>query len=101
MGMIQGSDGADRAEFLPTGLNATAKPCDYCKSAAALLFCHADSAFMCIACNAKAHYSNNKHERVWMCDVCEQAPAAVTCKAAAAALYAPCDRDIHLENPLA
>ncbi|KAL6525452.1 hypothetical protein OROHE_015759 [Orobanche hederae] len=101
MEIIQRGDGADRAEYLPTGLNVTPKPCDYCKSAAALLFCHADSAFMCIPCDAKAHYSNNKHERVWMCEVCEQAPAAVTCKADAAALCAPCDRDIHSANPLA
>ncbi|KAL6555215.1 hypothetical protein OROGR_006473 [Orobanche gracilis] len=101
MGTIQGGDGADRAEFLATGLNVTPKPCDYCKLAAALIFCHADSAFMCISCDAKVHYSNNKHERVWMCEVCEQAPAAVTCKADAAALCAPCDRDIHTANPLA
>ncbi|KAI3444123.1 hypothetical protein Pfo_000788 [Paulownia fortunei] len=104
MGITGG--GAARAKFFPAGLNAAAKPCDYCKSAAALLFCRADSAFMCIACDAKVHNANNKlacpkHERVWMCEVCEQAPAAVTCKADAAALCVTCDRDIHSANPLA
>ncbi|KAJ4953155.1 hypothetical protein NE237_029987 [Protea cynaroides] len=82
----------------------TAKPCDSCKSAAALLFCRADSAFLCIGCDGKIHGANklaSRHERVWMCEVCEQAPASVTCKADAAALCVTCDRDIHSANPLA
>ncbi|KAL8136975.1 hypothetical protein V2J09_002976 [Rumex salicifolius] len=81
-----------------------AKPCDSCKSSAALLFCRADSAFLCGACDSKIHAANrlaSRHERVWMCEVCEQAPAAVTCKADAAALCTSCDRDIHSANPLA
>ncbi|KAK6159130.1 hypothetical protein DH2020_006444 [Rehmannia glutinosa] len=101
MGIIQEGGGAARAKFFPAGFNVAAKPCDYCKSTAALLFCRADSAFMCIACDAKAHNVNSKHERVWMCEVCEHAPAAVTCKADAAALCVTCDRDIHSANPLA
>ncbi|WJZ98895.1 hypothetical protein VitviT2T_017386 [Vitis vinifera] len=81
-----------------------AKPCDSCKSAAALLFCRADSAFLCVGCDSKIHGANklaSRHERVWMCEVCEQAPASVTCKADAAALCVTCDRDIHSANPLA
>ncbi|MFX6536465.1 B-box zinc finger protein, partial [Acinetobacter baumannii] len=99
MGIAQ--DGGTK--FFPAGWNVEAKPCDYCKSAAALLFCRNDSAFMCIACDAKVHNSNNKltHARVWMCEVCEQAPASVTCKADAASLCVACDRDIHSANPLA
>ncbi|KAL9154700.1 hypothetical protein ABFS82_10G133400 [Erythranthe guttata] len=101
MGILQGA-----GKFFPAGLNVVAKPCDYCKSAAALLFCRVDSAFMCIPCDAKVHRSSSaagglKHERVWMCEVCEQAPAVVTCKADAAALCVTCDRDIHAANPLA
>ncbi|KAL0346010.1 UNVERIFIED_CONTAM: Zinc finger protein CONSTANS-LIKE 5 [Sesamum radiatum] len=84
--------------FTP-GWNAAAKPCDYCSSAAALLFCHAHSAFMCMACDSKVHASDDKHERVWMCEVCEHAPAAVTCKADAAALCVSCDRDILRQPP--
>lgn len=104
--MIHDGDGATRAKFFPAGLNVAAKPCDYCKSTAALLFCRVESAFMCIACDAKVHNANDnvtflKHERVWMCEVCEHAPAAVTCKADAAALCVTCDRDIHSANPLA
>lgn len=86
------------------GWGVAAKLCDSCKSEAAALFCRADSAFMCLTCDAKVHCANklaSRHERVWMCEVCEQAPAAVTCKADAAALCVTCDSDIHSANPLA
>ncbi|KAL1553849.1 zinc finger protein CONSTANS-LIKE 5-like [Salvia divinorum] len=90
------------ARCFPAGWNAAAKPCDHCKSAAALLFRRTHSAFMCMACDAKLHgAATARHRKVWMCDACEQAPAAVTCKADAAALCATCDRDIHSANPLA
>ncbi|KAK6129743.1 hypothetical protein DH2020_036505 [Rehmannia glutinosa] len=82
----------------------TAKPCDSCKAAPATVFCRADSAFLCVSCDAEIHATNklaSRHARVWVCEVCEQAPAAVTCKADAAALCAACDSDIHAANPLA
>ena len=81
-----------------------ARECDSCKNSPALLFCRADSAFLCRGCDGKIHGANklaSRHERVWMCEVCEQAPAAVTCKADAAALCLSCDADIHSANPLA
>ncbi|KAK4481635.1 hypothetical protein RD792_012541 [Penstemon davidsonii] len=90
-----------RTKIFPASCNVAAKPCDYCNSTAALIFCLADSAFICIMCDTKIHNTNDKHERVWMCDVCEQAPAAFNCKADAAALCVSCDRDIHSANPLA
>lgn len=80
------------------------KLCDSCKSAAAALFCQADSAFLCVSCDSDIHAANklaSRHARVWLCEVCEQAPAHVTCKADAAALCVSCDRDIHSANPLA
>ncbi|XP_043710024.1 zinc finger protein CONSTANS-LIKE 4-like [Telopea speciosissima] len=98
-----GSD-EETGEGYAASWGMTAKPCDSCKSAAALLFCRADSAFLCIDCDAKVHGANklaSRHERVWMCEVCEQAPASFTCKADAAALCVTCDRDIHSANPLA
>ncbi|XP_010259762.1 PREDICTED: zinc finger protein CONSTANS-LIKE 5-like [Nelumbo nucifera] len=88
----------------PASWSLSAKPCDSCKSASALLFCRADSAFLCFNCDAKVHGANklaSRHERVWMCEVCEHAPASVTCKADAAVLCVTCDRDIHSANPLA
>ncbi|KAK1391590.1 Zinc finger protein like [Heracleum sosnowskyi] len=77
-----------------------AKPCDTCKSNAALVFCCTDSTYMCMDCDSKIH-GNNSYERVWMCEVCEHAPSSVTCKADAAALCVMCDWDIHSANPLA
>lgn len=81
-----------------------AKVCDSCKSATAGVFCRADSAYLCMACDCKIHAANklaSRHARVWVCEVCEQAPASVTCKADAAHLCSTCDRDIHSANPLA
>ncbi|EEF28695.1 zinc finger protein, putative [Ricinus communis] len=89
---------------LTGGWTVAARRCDSCKTAAAAVFCRADSAFLCLNCDAKIHAANklvSRHERVWMCEVCEQAPAAVTCKADAAALCVTCDADIHSANPLA
>ncbi|KAL6189066.1 hypothetical protein ACLB2K_040456 [Fragaria x ananassa] len=80
------------------------KPCDTCMSSPAAVFCRADSAYLCLACDSKIHCANklaSRHQRVWMCEVCEQGPAAVTCKADAAALCVTCDADIHSANPLA
>lgn len=104
--MIQDGDvsaGAARAKCFPAGWNAAAKPCDYCKSAAALIFCVTESAFMCMTCDAKVHNEDIslKHERLWTCEVCKQAPASFSCKADGAALCVVCDRNIHSANPLA
>ncbi|KAH7659763.1 GATA-4/5/6 transcription factors domain-containing protein [Dioscorea alata] len=80
------------------------RACDTCHGSPALLYCRADSAFLCGACDSRVHAANrlaSRHERVWVCEVCEQAPAVVTCKADAAALCSSCDSDIHSANPLA
>ncbi|KAH9297154.1 hypothetical protein KI387_028836 [Taxus chinensis] len=80
------------------------KLCDACRIKSCVLFCKADSAYLCADCDVKVHGANklaSRHERVWMCEVCEQAPAAVTCKADAAVLCLSCDADIHSANPLA
>ncbi|XP_068638307.1 zinc finger protein CONSTANS-LIKE 2-like [Aristolochia californica] len=79
------------------------RPCDSCRSAACSVYCRADSAYLCVGCDARVHAANRvalRHERVWVCEACERAPAAVTCKADAAALCASCDADIHAANPL-
>lgn len=81
-----------------------ARECDSCNSAAAVVFCRADSAFLCAACDGEVHSANrfaSRHERVKICEVCEQAPAAIFCKADAAMLCAACDADVHSANPLA
>ncbi|WOL08596.1 zinc finger protein CONSTANS-LIKE 3-like [Canna indica] len=85
-------------------LEVVGKPCDSCRTSAALLYCRADSAFLCRGCDARVHSANglgSGHERAWLCQVCEQAPAVVTCEADASALCSACDADIHCANPLA
>ncbi|KAG9448657.1 hypothetical protein H6P81_008622 [Aristolochia fimbriata] len=80
------------------------RPCDSCRSAACAVYCRADSAYLCVGCDARVHAANRvalRHERVWVCEACERAPAAFTCKADAAALCASCDADVHAANPLA
>ncbi|CAK9148800.1 unnamed protein product [Ilex paraguariensis] len=97
-------NGNATTEFFPPRWSVATKPCDYCKSAAAQLFCLVDSAFMCMGCDAKLHAVNkifSPHARAWLCGICEQSPSTVTCKADAAALCVTCDCDIHSANTLA
>lgn len=80
------------------------RTCDTCRSAACAVFCRADLAYLCAACDARVHAANrvaSRHERVWVCEACERAPAAFLCKADAASLCSTCDADIHSANPLA
>ncbi|EPS64835.1 hypothetical protein M569_09948, partial [Genlisea aurea] len=86
------------------GWDSSAKRCDYCRSVGAVLFCCAESTFLCIACDNRIHVRGEaaaRHGRVWVCEVCEQAPAAFACKADSASLCVECDGDIHSANPLA
>ncbi|KAL0282583.1 UNVERIFIED_CONTAM: B-box zinc finger protein 19 [Sesamum angustifolium] len=59
--------------------------CDVCESAAAVLFCAADEAALCRACDNKVHMCNklaSRHVRVGLdepvdvprCDICENSP---------------------------
>ncbi|KAK7295579.1 hypothetical protein RJT34_18489 [Clitoria ternatea] len=93
--------------MLETEPNTTptwARMCDTCRSAPCTVFCRADSAYLCTACDARIHAANlvaSRHDRVWVCEACERAPAAFLCKADAASLCSSCDADIHSANPLA
>lgn len=81
-----------------------ARTCDSCQSAPSAVYCRADAAFLCGACDERVHHANrvaSRHERVWVCEACERAPAEITCRADAAALCAACDGEVHSANPLA
>ena len=74
------------------------KSCESCLLEKALIFCQADSAFLCPNCDANIHGANNiisRHRRQWMCVVCEQAPAVVMCNPDMATLCIACDEDVH------
>ncbi|KAI4320344.1 hypothetical protein MLD38_033839 [Melastoma candidum] len=86
------------------GTNAWARTCDTCGTAACAVYCLADSAYLCSACDARVHAVNrlaSRHERLRVCESCERVPAAFLCKADAASLCAACDAEVHSANPLA
>ncbi|KAM0032141.1 putative transcription factor interactor and regulator Znf-B family [Helianthus debilis subsp. tardiflorus] len=80
-----------------------ARLCDTCHLRPGTIFCEADLAYLCTACDLHVHAANklsSRHKRVRVCDACEQAPAAFICKADAASLCTTCDAVIHSANPL-
>ncbi|CAN0890428.1 B-box zinc finger protein 19 [Linum grandiflorum] len=93
--------------------------CDVCESAAAILFCAADEASLCRACDDKVsflyfseaqlsvHLCNklaNRHVRVALavpsatpcCDICENAPAFFYCEVDGTSLCLECDMIVHV-----
>ncbi|KAL8543092.1 hypothetical protein ACS0TY_003829 [Phlomoides rotata] len=81
--------------------------CDVCESAAAILFCAADEAALCRACDDKVHMCNklaSRHVRVGLaepsqvprCDICENAPAFFYCEIDGTSLCLQCDMIVHV-----
>ncbi|KAK9113013.1 hypothetical protein Scep_020532 [Stephania cephalantha] len=81
--------------------------CDVCESAAAILFCAADEAALCRACDHKVHMCNklaSRHVRVGLaapsdvgrCDICENAPAFFYCEIDGSSLCLQCDMIVHV-----
>lgn len=81
--------------------------CDVCESAAAILFCAADEAALCRACDEKVHLCNklaSRHVRVGLadpsdvprCDICESAPAFFYCEIDGSSLCLQCDTIVHV-----
>ncbi|XP_074561077.1 zinc finger protein CONSTANS-LIKE 14-like isoform X2 [Curcuma longa] len=70
--------------------------CEYCSEAVAVLFCRADSARLCVACDRLVHVANalsQKHVRSLICDNCGARPAGSWCAADGIALCVDCDWD--------
>ncbi|XP_071700899.1 B-box zinc finger protein 19-like [Rutidosis leptorrhynchoides] len=81
--------------------------CDVCESAAAILFCAADEAALCRACDEKVHMCNklaSRHVRVGLadpsdvprCDICENEPAFFYCGIDGTSLCLQCDMIVHV-----
>ncbi|XP_050216225.1 B-box zinc finger protein 19-like [Mercurialis annua] len=81
--------------------------CDNCESAAAIVFCAADEAALCRACDYKVHMCNKlagRHVRVGLadpsdvprCDICENAPAFFYCEVDGSSLCLQCDVSVHV-----
>ncbi|GFP80119.1 zinc finger protein constans-like 4 [Phtheirospermum japonicum] len=70
----------------------TAKLCDSCKTSSSAVFCRADSAFLCVGCDAEIYAANklaSRHARAWVCEVCEQAPPPTPSAPPATTTYTP------------
>ncbi|XP_048444870.1 probable serine protease EDA2 isoform X4 [Pyrus x bretschneideri] len=82
--------------------------CDSCESAAAIVFCAADEAALCRACDEKVHMCNklaSRHVRVGLatpsevprCDICENAPGIFFyCEIDGSSLCLQCDLIVHV-----
>ncbi|KAL8167767.1 hypothetical protein V2J09_009266 [Rumex salicifolius] len=72
--------------------------CDFCSKTTALLFCRADAAKLCLACDKEVHATAQlftKHTRRLLCDACDSAPAVIVCSTHRFVLCQNCDFEIH------
>ncbi|RYR45995.1 hypothetical protein Ahy_A07g031766 [Arachis hypogaea] len=79
-------------------------PCDYCDSKTAVIFCHVDSAKLCISCDQHVHSVNAlslKHVRSHICDNCRNEPVAVRCATDNLVLCNVCDSNAHNSSSVA
>ncbi|KAA8543151.1 hypothetical protein F0562_021354 [Nyssa sinensis] len=72
--------------------------CDFCGESLALLYCRADSAKLCLACDREVHSTNQlftKHTRSRLCDSCDSSPASILCSTDNFILCQNCDWERH------
>ncbi|XP_020580625.1 zinc finger protein CONSTANS-LIKE 13-like isoform X2 [Phalaenopsis equestris] len=74
--------------------------CDSCDSECAVVFCRADSARLCLACDREVHAANtvsSRHNRSLLCDSCASAPATIFCPTSPhrLVLCSSCDFNAH------
>ncbi|KAI3753338.1 hypothetical protein L2E82_25389 [Cichorium intybus] len=85
--------------------------CDVCHKSEAAVYCTADEASLCTACDHRIHHANklaNKHTRFSLlhpsfndsprCDICQERRAFLFCKEDRAILCRECDIPIHSAN---
>lgn len=78
--------------------NQSHRICDYCDSSVALVYCKADSAKLCLACDKEVHVTNqlfSKHFRSLLCDSCHDSPCSVFCETERSVLCQNCDWQHH------
>ncbi|KAL8161299.1 hypothetical protein V2J09_012788 [Rumex salicifolius] len=74
------------------------KICEFCASLRPIVFCKADSAFLCLSCDAKVHSANalsNRHFRCLVCESCRDQPAYVRCLDHRMLMCRACDVTLH------
>ncbi|KAG9148042.1 hypothetical protein Leryth_003619 [Lithospermum erythrorhizon] len=85
--------------------------CDVCNKDEAIMFCVADEAALCAACDHRVHHANKlagKHHRfsllqpsnkdIPLCDICQEKRAFLFCQQDRAILCRDCDESIHKAN---
>ncbi|GAA0147233.1 hypothetical protein LIER_06983 [Lithospermum erythrorhizon] len=85
--------------------------CDVCEKEEAMVFCPADEAALCQACDHRVHHANKlatKHHRLSLqcpsskdcprCDICQKRRALLFCREDRAILCRECDGTIHQAN---
>lgn len=78
--------------------NSHQRLCDFCEKSTAILYCRADSAKLCFACDREVHSTNQlftKHTRSQLCDSCDDSPASILCSTDALVLCQNCDWERH------
>ncbi|KAL1806983.1 putative zinc finger protein At1g68190 isoform X1 [Daucus carota subsp. sativus] len=74
------------------------KVCEYCKVLRPIVYCKADSANLCLQCDAKIHSANalsNKHSRTLLCESCRSHWAYIQCSNHQMFMCRRCDRSKH------
>ncbi|CAM8959345.1 unnamed protein product [Rhodiola kirilowii] len=72
--------------------------CDFCSESTALIYCRADKAKLCLACDREVHSTNalfTKHTRAQLCDACDGSPVTILCSTDDLVLCQNCDWETH------
>lgn len=83
------------------GTGTEAATCDYCGSAAAAVYCRADSARLCLPCDRLVHGANgvcSRHARAPLCADCRAAGAVFRRASSSAFLCSNCDFGRHRDG---
>ncbi|XP_073281541.1 putative zinc finger protein At1g68190 isoform X2 [Primulina huaijiensis] len=74
------------------------KVCEFCKSLRPIVYCKADSAHLCLSCDAKVHSANAlsyRHPRTLVCESCRNRAARVRCVDHQMFMCQSCDSGSH------
>ncbi|CAA0839828.1 Putative zinc finger protein [Striga hermonthica] len=77
------------------------KTCEFCSSLNPIVYCKADSAHLCLSCDAKVHSANAlsyRHPRTLVCESCKLAPVIVRCMDHHMFTCHKCDTNGHNHN---
>ena len=83
------------------GAGAPPPVCGVCRATPAHLWCQADAAYLCFACDFQVHLANScseRHQRQWVCECCHRQPATRACREHAQLLCEGCDHTQHAER---